>query len=582
MNGKRTRSKNRETSRPNVAKSNMKRPKDSSSQEQSENFFSNKSVRETIESIVVAFILAFLFRTFEAEAFVIPTGSMAPTLQGRHKDLYCVECGHNYRASASDENPDNYPRPVAVIKCTCPMCGYVMDCQRRKNDNRHQRKERTYNGDRILVSKFSYQIGDPQRWDVIVFKYPGNAKMNYIKRLVGLPNERVHINHGDIFVGDRSNGEPKKLQIARKSPDKLRAILQLVHDNQCCAKRLLDGGWPARWSTEPVHGDMWSSEFNPVKKQSTRAKQSWTFNNTESADTHWIRYQHFMPYSKPIDVWDSLDKGKSLSSNAVRNIRPHHIGDFYAYNEVRTMQLQQRQFVINWVGDLALDAKIQVKNDTGYLLLELIEGGYAFRCEINIATGLASLSIDSDHEHFSDQNGRVDNKPRTAKTAVRGPGKYQIMFANVDNRLDLWVNNSYVSFDKPTTYEALENHEPKEEDLAPLRVGARSTSLIVDSLQVYRDVYYIATNYENKMRYGISNDDRGVTFDMDADQFFVLGDNSPASKDSRLWKEWSNDDRPHYVNRELLIGKALFIYWPHARTDIFPFCPNIPRMGFVH
>ena len=39
--------------------------------------------RETFESIVVAFVLAFLFRAFEAEAFVIPTGSMAPTLYGR-------------------------------------------------------------------------------------------------------------------------------------------------------------------------------------------------------------------------------------------------------------------------------------------------------------------------------------------------------------------------------------------------------------------------------------------------------------------------------------------------------------------
>ena len=43
--------------------------------------------RETFESIVVAFVLAFLFRAFEAEAFVIPTGSMAPTLLGRHKDV---------------------------------------------------------------------------------------------------------------------------------------------------------------------------------------------------------------------------------------------------------------------------------------------------------------------------------------------------------------------------------------------------------------------------------------------------------------------------------------------------------------
>ena len=51
------------------------------------------AIRETIESVVIAFVLAFLFRTFEAEAFVIPTGSMAPTLMGRHKDLVCPKCG---------------------------------------------------------------------------------------------------------------------------------------------------------------------------------------------------------------------------------------------------------------------------------------------------------------------------------------------------------------------------------------------------------------------------------------------------------------------------------------------------------
>src|SRR5882724_103299 len=52
--------------------------------------------RETIESVVVAFVLAFLFRTFEAEAFVIPTGSMAPTLYGQHRDTKCKECGTQF------------------------------------------------------------------------------------------------------------------------------------------------------------------------------------------------------------------------------------------------------------------------------------------------------------------------------------------------------------------------------------------------------------------------------------------------------------------------------------------------------
>ena len=50
-------------------------------QEKKIGFFADPGVRETVESIVVAVMLALLFRAYEAEAFVIPTGSMAPTLQ---------------------------------------------------------------------------------------------------------------------------------------------------------------------------------------------------------------------------------------------------------------------------------------------------------------------------------------------------------------------------------------------------------------------------------------------------------------------------------------------------------------------
>src|ERR1700754_2660815 len=71
--------------------------------------------RETVESIVIAFVLAFLFRTFEAEAFVIPTGSMAPTLMGRHKDVECPKCGYHYEVSASEEESEDGSRPTTDV-----------------------------------------------------------------------------------------------------------------------------------------------------------------------------------------------------------------------------------------------------------------------------------------------------------------------------------------------------------------------------------------------------------------------------------------------------------------------------------
>ncbi|MGN6135566.1 MAG: S26 family signal peptidase, partial [Aureliella sp.] len=130
------------------------------------------AIRETVESVIVAFILAFLFRAFVAEAFVIPTGSMAPTLMGAHKDTICEHCGTEYQSTASPEfdKDDNGPTNSVAVGGTCSIC-------RATNafDLAGNRNHATFSGDRILVSKFDYLFRDPERWDVLVFKYPTDA-----------------------------------------------------------------------------------------------------------------------------------------------------------------------------------------------------------------------------------------------------------------------------------------------------------------------------------------------------------------------------------------------------------------------
>src|SRR5262245_53750961 len=78
--------------------------------------------RETVESVAMAIILALLFRGFVAEAFVIPTGSMAPTLVGRHKDLKCPKCGMWYQVSCSPEADNEVLTGRHVIFGTCSVC----------------------------------------------------------------------------------------------------------------------------------------------------------------------------------------------------------------------------------------------------------------------------------------------------------------------------------------------------------------------------------------------------------------------------------------------------------------------------
>src|SRR5437667_12083042 len=88
------------------------------------------NIKETIESILVAFILAFIFRAFIVEAFVIPTGSMAPTLLGAHMRFVCHDCGYhfdvNYTAAQTKEG-DLIINSYAENKdytIYCPNCGY--------------------------------------------------------------------------------------------------------------------------------------------------------------------------------------------------------------------------------------------------------------------------------------------------------------------------------------------------------------------------------------------------------------------------------------------------------------------------
>ncbi|MBI4003838.1 MAG: signal peptidase I [Candidatus Omnitrophica bacterium] len=59
-------------------------------------------------------------------------------------------------------------------------------------------------GDRILVNKFLYRFREPQRGDVIVFRFPTDPKRPFIKRLVGVGGDQVEIRDGSVFV----NGQP--------------------------------------------------------------------------------------------------------------------------------------------------------------------------------------------------------------------------------------------------------------------------------------------------------------------------------------------------------------------------------------
>ena len=56
------------------------------------------------------------------------------------------------------------------------------------------------NGDYLIVDKISYELGDPKRDDVVVFRYPNDTTKFFIKRIIGLPNETVDIKGNDVTI----------------------------------------------------------------------------------------------------------------------------------------------------------------------------------------------------------------------------------------------------------------------------------------------------------------------------------------------------------------------------------------------
>lgn len=61
--------------------------------------------------------------------------------------------------------------------------------------------------DYLLVDKLGYRIGQPQRGDVIVFKFPNNPKEYFIKRIIGLPGETIEIRDNKVVIYNIDNPE---------------------------------------------------------------------------------------------------------------------------------------------------------------------------------------------------------------------------------------------------------------------------------------------------------------------------------------------------------------------------------------
>ncbi len=583
----------------------------------------HEGTRETIEAVAIAFILAFVFKTFEAEAFVIPTGSMAPTLYGRHKEVTCEGCKFPYTIGASQEIDQE--TGVLVSRMTtsnCPNCRYRNDVL----------SAPVFNGDRIVVNK---QVSDYKRFDVVVFKNPEEPHVNYIKRLVGLPGETVRIRQGDIQAR-KSETEPWVVQ-RKADPNKQNDIQLIVYDDRFPPQVLLDAGAEERWvpsswnESDSVMGG-WPLAENAWKPDpATR-----TYSVDASDDQqHWLRYRNLVPerehwvYAREIAMakeeaaesaeGDSASPAQVAGGDSAKleiPLQPKLIADFCGFNSDGGVDEE-----LYWVNDLTFDFTIKIESATesSQLLVELVEGFRTVRCQINPVTGLADVVV------ISREAGNDSPKEETiasVQTEIQGAGEYRVAFADVDDRLCLWVDGDLVPLGEKAEFAPADLNLPTELDLAPAGVSVRGMKAVLSDLLIRRDIYYRndVVNFENQD--GISADPTSVEyrrqyrsgsitvtevdmgfysrlattlrtpgnyastytqlietqeqkfgkvleFPLANDEYLMFGDNSPASKDSRLFDNFSRplrgvESHRYAVREQDLIGEALCIFWPHG------------------
>ncbi len=561
------------------------------------------SVKETIESILVAFILAFVFRAFVVEAFVIPTGSMAPTLLGAHMRFRCEDCGYefdvNYDTQSRgddinipanavvtmeeavrddkgkvirNENGEILMKQITrphVYSIHCPNCGYKMS----RNDSTGPA---VHYGDRILVLKYLYLFQDPARWDVVVFKSPDQPRtydymQNYIKRLVGRPGESLLVLDGDVYVS-KTGGE-KDFEVQTKPYGVQQAMLRIVYDNDFHPQ-----------ARERFEGPKWRQPW-----RATPGTSGWMLEGDETNGGRIFRFRN--------------DGGaSSIMFDAAANPMANHLTDWLAYDAtardeqepsiIDTYNVIHRPEVDTPVTDLKLDLFYARETGSGPLRLKLSKYGRTFIGEIS--PGKARLL-----ERKDDGTETALGERALAAAGDGGGGTSRapmhLEFANVDYRVSLRVDGEEVLATTPAQYkpdfeQLLKNFNAgKRGPSGSAQIEAANQSCAIHHLSLWRDVYY--TNGPIPPGKGAANDFPRYVVHLGPEEYFVMGDNSRISGDARYW-----GDPIHLPDEELevdagrvpgrfMLGKAFFVYWPAGYrpfTRAPGVVPNFGKMRFIH
>ncbi len=524
------------------------------------------NIKETLTAVVISFTMAFVFRGFVIEGFLIPTGSMAPTLLGKHMEIRDPDTGYTWTVGPWDYingNPALPPLPVqggarGPIRVNDPMTGAPIE----------RPSERLLAGDRLFVLKYLKGVYEPKRWEVVVFKAPHVEPQNYIKRLIGLPGDQIALVDGDVFyapAGSHTKGEGAEAwaedvwRIARKPERVQREVWRTVFDS---------------FYTPPPGTQ---ERFAP----SDRFRPPWTPGGPGWEGLRESRDYRYTGSGPAVLTWDD---------------ERYPIDDYTPYNQLRVgpqpfdRELRERTRPIFPVSDVSMRFGIEPESGPVSVTGELTARGMEFRAVID-ETGARLEMRDAPTATDTDISWRTLDS--TDRTGLIRPGRVtDVEFWHVDQALWLFINGDLVcggpgagAYELTPARRVLAATGRDLKELLRLNPSV-SNSALADT-RIYRRPV-VRWRFEGGPftlhRVGLDRDlfyqvGRQPTLGghpdyfptLTGDDYMMCGDNSPSSSDGRFWRSeypWVTESihhgEPHYglVPRELIIGRAFVVYLP--------------------
>ena len=540
-------------------------------------------VRAVSEAFALLAVAVATFQAFAVEGYVISSGSMAPGLFGFHKRVECPTCAHTFARGVAfdpghgddapgdvnaDESPGGgLPPTRAVTIAACPNCGQPDIDVSAAPDTQ---------GDQLLVLKHAFAWRTPRRWEVVVFRHPDDARQAYVKRVVGLPGERVRVRDGDVWADGN---------LCRKNADERRAVRIPVFDPNKLpageAPRWAGGGWVR---VERPDADAADAPGGAVRFETPEAfsrgepganggRERWrklVYRHRPAAGgTHVTRVRvdglpaAFDWTKPPLPVAYDFDPAagelrcrgvlNDRDAAALARVSRHPrwraavaelgrrshfapITDAYGYNrapdDVRPAS-RVRDFSV------ALSATV---DDGAALAVELTDGGRTFLLAADRrgdGNGGGRLTLHEVAPDGTPHPGTLRDVNLPAAFASGDP--VRVEFALFDRRATAAVNGAEAF--PPLPYDRAD--DAAFPGPAPAVVGARG-AVRVTELMLYRDVHYT----RGRAVHGVEDD-----YELRPGELFVLGDNSPVSLDSRGWEEGA-------VPEHLLVGKPFVVHLP--------------------